>query len=111
MRTPSGELRLERDVTTDPSNEVSEVCELSVENRRLRLLMGDYLRRRPAEAGSRCSSPPHPAGRPPHLLCCPAAAVEEEEEGRVGREEKPAGREKTDEGRDGVLHSGKAFDR
>ena len=48
----------------------------------------DHLQRRPAGAGSLCSSPPHPAGRLPRSLCYPAAAVAEGQRGN-----KPAGRD------------------
>lgn len=43
-----------------------------------------YLQPRPAVEGSLCSSPPHPAGRPPHSLCYPAATVAGSGEGEVG---------------------------
>lgn len=78
------------------------------------LLVCDYLQRRPAEVGSPCSSPPHPAGRPPHSLCYPAATVAGRGEGgrEGGRGGKQTSRESREEenkqGRDGVLHSGLA---
>lgn len=50
----------------------------------LLVLNVDYLQQRPAGAGSPCSSPPHPAGRPPHSLCYPATTVAGTEGGGEG---------------------------
>lgn len=75
------------------------------------LLACDYLQQQPAGAGSLCSSPPHPAGRPPRLRYYPATTVEGMEgdgEGGRGKQIRRESRgEKTGKG-DGVLQSGLA---
>lgn len=61
----------------------------------------DYLQQRPAEVGSLCSSPPHPAGRPPHSLCYPAATVARREGVGEGRERGGGGTNQEEEGEQG----------
>lgn len=86
MRTPSGALGVKH-VVTNPIYGASvgnkntwvkcaHPSEAQIKDEPL-LLVCNYLQRRPAEVGSLCSSPPHPAGRPPHSLYYPATTVAE----------------------------------
>lgn len=130
MRTPSGALGVKH-VVTNPIYGASvgnkntwvkcaHPSEAQIKDEPL-LLVCDYLQRQPAEVGSLCSSPPHPAGRPPHSLYYPATTVAEMG-GRGGGGERGGRKRKTNqkkggeqgekkiqvEGEEGVLQSGLA---
>lgn len=121
MRTPSGALAVKHVVNKNTWVKCAHPAEAQIKDEPL-LLVCDYLQRRPAEVGSLCSSPPHPAGRPPHSLYYPATTVAEmggrggggERGGRKEEENKPkkggrAGRKKIQvEGEEGMLQSGLA---